>query len=170
MKVRILSLFAIIALTYACDCQRTETTDEKAYTTDTIYDDEGALLELIHFKEDTLHYVVERFHRSGQVRFKGEYGTIKKWSIPIGEHIFFREDGTREKRITYKYENEDSELFNEIVQLQEELVFHHDGETPKQSKLFRGAPEDKRNPCGEWFEFNEEGHKKHAVIYDNDCF
>ncbi|MCH8546322.1 MAG: hypothetical protein LAT54_06275 [Cryomorphaceae bacterium] len=170
MNLRILSFIALVVLFYACDCQRDETTDAKAFTTDTIYDAEGALIELVHFKEDTLHYIVENYYRSGQIRFKGEYGTIKKWSIPIGEHIFFREDGTREKRITYKYENEDSELFNEIVQLQEELVFHHDGETPKQSKLFRSAPEDKRNPCGEWFEFNEEGHKKHAIIYDNDCF
>ncbi len=170
MTKHILRTALILFAVYSCECDRTAAVDSKANTTDTVYGFDSIITELIHYKQDTLNYIVENFYRSGQVRFKGEYGTIKKWSIPIGEHIFFREDGTREKRITYKYENEDSELFNEIVQLQEELVFHHDGETPKQSKLFRGAPEDKRNPCGEWFEFNEEGHKKHAVIYDNDCF
>lgn len=163
-------LFGFICISmYSCDCTRTNEVTHKAHTTDTLLDADGTISELIHYKEDTLHYLLERFNRSGQMRFKGEYGAIKKWSIPIGEHLFYREDGTIDKRIVYKYENEDSDVFEKINQLQEELTFHHDGKTPKQSKLFRGVPNEKRSPCGEWYEFNEEGLKKNAIIYDHEC-
>jgi antitoxin component YwqK of YwqJK toxin-antitoxin module len=169
MTKHILIVAVLLTTIYSCECERTDALSTKANTTDTVYSAEGDVLELKHFKQDTLHYIVEQYYRSGQIRFKGEYGAIKTWSIPIGEHIFYREDGTRDKRIVYKYENEDSEIFDKITQLQEELTFHHDGKTPKQSKLFRGSPDSKRSPCGEWYEFNEEGHKKNAIIYDHDC-
>ena len=163
------ALIAIVLATYACDCQRTPDVDPKAGTTDSIYNDNGKLQKVIRYQNDSLHYSVEEFHASGQITYTGTYGAIKNISVPLEEHLYYRTDGTIDKRITYVYENTDAENVKEVAQLQEELTFHLDGKTPKKSAMYRGCPGSNRSPCGEWLSFDENGNKMSAVIYDAEC-
>jgi hypothetical protein len=166
-KIHALLIIGLGIFLQQCDCQRTEAPqlDPKANTTDSIFSDEGVLLKVKNYGDDSLHYSFTTFYPSGNIERTGQKIVVEGVQVPGGQHFFYNQEGVMTKRITYHYPEEAAKP----VQIQEELSFHEDGSTPKRSALYRACIGCDREPCGDWLDFTEEGSKKGAVIYDTPC-